>query len=156
MVYHESNKVKMSEFLRLKRTNLTEESTVGELYLPDGSFQCFVLEDCVRDHKIPGKTAIPDGRYEVVVTWSERFQRSMPLLVAVQFFAGIRIHSGNTAQDTSGCLLVGRKVVDGAIPPGESMVAFEELFPKIKKLTETGKLFIQIEGGIPADKWRNA
>ena len=62
--------------------------------------------------KMAGKTAIPEGRYPVVVTQSPRFKAWLPLLLGVPQFQGIRIHAGNTARDTQGCILLGenRKV----------------------------------------------
>jgi hypothetical protein len=135
----------------LKRTTLTANSTVGELYMPDGSFQCFVLEDVLRKFKVPEKTAIPSGTYEVAVIWSNRMGKPMPRLLEVPFFDGILIHPGNTAVDTFGCLLVGRKKGEDAVL--ESVLAFEDIFPKIRKMVGEGKLFIEIQGGYPADEW---
>lgn len=141
----------MSESLHLKRTTLTDKSTIGELYLPDGAFSCHVLEDVCRKEKIQNMTAIPAGRYEIVIAWSDRFQRLLPRLLDVPFFRGIYIHNGNYPSHTEGCLLLGRKKAEDAIY--ESVLALEETFPKIKKLAEKGKLFIDIDGGYPADEW---
>jgi hypothetical protein len=87
--------------------------------------------------KVPGKTAIPSGMYKVVITPSARFKRPMPLLLNVPNFEGIRIHWGNTDADTEGCILVGRTQK----PPdfiGESRLAFDALFPKIKAALDSG------------------
>jgi len=81
--------------------------TEGIFVVNDARF-CYMLEDVVRPKgavKVPGKTAIPAGRYEVVVNFSNRFQRQMILLLNVPGFDGIRAHGGNTAVDTDGCLL---------------------------------------------------
>lgn len=141
----------MSDSLLLKRTTFTDKSTTGELYLPDGVFACHTLEDVCRKEKILGQTAIPAGKYEVVVAWSERFQRLMPRLLNVPLYTGVLIHNGNYPEDTEGCILVGRKPGQDVVL--ESMLAFDDLFPKIKKLTEKGKLFIEIDGGFPSDQW---
>lgn len=140
----------MSVF-RLLRKTFTEKATVGELYLPDGSFHSYTLEDRVRNHKIPKETAIPAGAYEVVIGWSNRYQRPMPRLLDVPFYQGILIHSGNTSEHTEGCILIGRKRADEAIY--ESIPAFEDLFPKLRKLTEHGKVHIEIEGGFKSADW---
>jgi len=102
---------------------------MGELYVDD-AFECFVLEDPVRDGpKVPGETAIPFGTYDVDITFSNRFQKMMPLIKDVPGFAGIRIHSGNTTADTEGCLLVGKNRLPAQLL--RSREAFMALFPKL-------------------------
>ena len=63
--------------------------------------------------------AIPEGRYAVVVTWSPKFKQWLPLLLGGpefnQRWKGIRIHAGNTAKDTEGCILVGENRVKGQV-----------------------------------------
>lgn len=117
--------------LKVLRDICGETCTEGILYV-DGEQQCFTLEDVVRPggEKIFGDTAIPAGRYRVIVTPSNRFKRDLPLLVDVPKFEGIRIHSGNTTKDTEGCILVGRKRIPGAVQ--ESRLAFDPLFAKIQ------------------------
>ena len=100
--------------LFLQRIAQTPEYTIGRLEI-DGKFFCNTLEDTVRDEKIAGKTAIPEGTYEVIVNRSARFKRDLPLLLDVPNFEGIRIHRGNTAKDTSGCILVGENKVKGKV-----------------------------------------
>lgn len=94
--------------LTLYREKSTTQSTSGELHI-DGKLFLYTLEDITRDIKIPGQTAIPFGRYKVILNNSQRFQKRMPLLLDVPGFEGVRIHSGNTAADTEGCILVGMK-----------------------------------------------
>ena len=55
-----------------------------------------------------GRSAIPEGRYLVLISWSTKFKQWLPLLWNVPKFSGIRIHAGNTPQDTEGCILVGK------------------------------------------------
>lgn len=118
----------------LKRDFFTPESTTGVLSI-DGVFQCFVLEDVDRKleadgAKIYGQTAIPRGIYPITVTYSPHFQKPLPLLSGVSGFDGIRIHCGNSAVDTEGCLLVG--TARGPNRIGGSRIAFDALFTKIK------------------------
>jgi hypothetical protein len=77
--------------------------------------ELFTLEDAVREvvgqpvagWKKPGVTAIPTGRYRLIVDYSQRFQKNMPHILHVSGFEGIRIHAGNTHVDTEGCPLLG-------------------------------------------------
>lgn len=111
--------------LRLERRFLGNSYTIGKLYI-DGSYFCDTLEDKVRDLnkngkfdngevKIYGETAIPYGTYKISVTYSPKFKRDLPLLENVPNFEGIRIHRGNTAKDTSGCILLGENKEKGKV-----------------------------------------
>jgi hypothetical protein len=115
--------------LYLKRIHKTEHSTIGELYI-DGKFQCYTLEDVEREVKIKNETAIPKGTYKIVITYSNRFKKQLPLLLNVPNFEGIRIHSGNTNHNTEGCILIGQTRSNDFI--GSSRNAFNELYKKIK------------------------
>lgn len=84
----------------------------------------------VSSWKIKGATAIPKGTYDVQITFSNRFQQNMPLLVNVPGFDGIRIHPGNTALDTDGCVLVGMLKMADFI--GDSRKAYNQLLPLIQ------------------------
>lgn len=128
--------------LTLKRTYPLDNYTIGELYI-EGEYYCDTLEDTVREEKIAGKTAIPYGKYEVIVNRSPRFKRDLPLLLDVPNFEGIRIHRGNTDKDTSGCILVGEnKVVGKVINSTEK----EEYITKLLKeaISLDYKVFIEI------------
>ena len=128
--------------LRVKRLEFSDDSTIGELSV-DGQFECYTLEDKVRPVKIKGKTAIPVGQYEVVINFSQRFQKPLPLLLNVPNFEGVRIHPGNIPANTEGCILVGD--TRGVDFIGQSRAAFDRLFEKMKIAAETQKIFIEIE-----------
>ncbi|SEL11402.1 DUF5675 family protein [Nitrosovibrio tenuis] len=127
--------------LQVKRTDLTDESTIGELSV-NGQFECYTLEDKVRPVKIAGKTAIPAGRYEVIINFSQRFGRPLPLVLNVPDFEGVRIHPGNTDEDTEGCLLVGDTKKPDFV--GDSRVAFERLFKKLQIASGKEKIYLEI------------
>lgn len=98
--------------LKVVRSVHSDSSTLGKMYLND-EFFAYTCEDTVRNldgdktKKIKGQTAIDAGRYEVVLSYSEHFQRYLPLLLNVPCFDGVRIHGGNTAEDSQGCILIG-------------------------------------------------
>ncbi len=129
--------------LELRRTTYTRESTVGELFA-DGVFECYVLEDVVRPagQKAFGRTAIPAGTYGVAVTMSNRFRRLMPLLLDVPGFTGVRIHSGNTAADTEGCLLLGLDRKTDFV--GRSRDAYSRFFPRLQDALKNGPVRLTI------------
>lgn len=115
--------------LEIERYDLTPMRTIGHLRLDNAVF-CYTLEDCVRDMKIPHETAIPVGTYAVILNDSVRFKRRMPLLQNVPGFEGVRIHPGNTTEDTSGCILVGFNRQENTITG--SRRAFESLMARME------------------------
>jgi hypothetical protein len=108
--------------IEVRRVGFSSKSTISEVWV-DGTRLWYGLEDAVRQEKgvpvwkwkVRGRTAIPEGRYKVIVTQSTRFKRRLPLVVKVPGFTGIRIHSGNTHEHTEGCLLLGMKTSKGTV-----------------------------------------
>lgn len=107
--------------IEIKRLEFGDDYTIGTMLI-DGLTLGHTLEDTDRrieevgtEAKIKGKTAIPRGRYEVVLTYSNRFHKVMPEVLDVPGFTAIRIHGGNTHEDTEGCPLL------GVIKDGESI-----------------------------------
>jgi hypothetical protein len=110
--------------LLLERFYIGTKYTVGRLAV-DGMYMCDTLEDVVRDlnHdgdlddegeiKIPKFTAIPFGRYRVIITRSPKFRRELPEILDVHNFTSIRIHAGCSPEDTAGCILVGENKIKG-------------------------------------------
>lgn len=136
--------------INVKREPSTDKATIGELSI-NGVHECYTLEDVVREvegepvekWKIKGKTAIPRGRYEVLMTYSPKFGRVMPQITGVPGFDGIRIHPGNTDADTEGCLLVGTSRGEDAIY--NSRLAFVALDTKLAAFIAKGEqVFITI------------
>lgn len=115
--------------LKLKRTVFKSDKTMGRLYLvnngspADGdgeTYLCDTLEPRRRnlkggERKIAGATAIPEGRYPLVISKSAKFRRWLPTLLGVPDFSGILIHAGNTERDTRGCILVGTNSHDDCL-----------------------------------------
>lgn len=123
----------------VRRFEYSDSYTVSRMYLDD-VYECFVLEDKVREPgvKVFGETAIPAGVYKVIIDFSNHFQRTLPHILDVPMFEGIRIHSGNTDKDTDGCLLVG-KVWPGGNCILSSKIAYEAFFPKLEAALNKGE-----------------
>lgn len=142
----------MTDILELKlvrdKAKSSQLSTIGDLFV-DSAWECYTLEDEDRyleddGQKVYGKTAIPRGRYKVVLDWSDHFQRDMPHILGVPQFEGVRIHSGNSPADTLGCVLVGTEWFENWVR--NSRVAFDALFRKLKDAWASGKeVWITIE-----------
>lgn len=110
----------------VKRIAKRDTYTIGKMYL-DGKYFCDTLEDTdrnlkqtdsissIKKVKIPNKTAIPSGTYELIVNMSPKFKRRLPRLLNVPGFDGILIHRGNSDRETSGCLLVGENKIVGKV-----------------------------------------
>ncbi len=148
----------------LKRIAMKKTYTIGRLYIVNdegkGVYFCDTLEPTWRNllgirlepgeedarysrqsgkvaRKIPGKTAIPEGRYPVVITKSPKFGKWLPLLVGVPGFEGIRIHAGNSAEDTEGCILVGYNLKPGMVL--NSQKNLKRLIQRIVEARERGE-----------------
>ncbi len=142
--------------LDLNRIIKTNHSTIGNLSI-DGKWECYILEDTDRGltHdmplsqiaalKIKEETAIPTGRYEIVISFSDKFQKKLPLLLNVPGFEGIRIHSGNTKADTSGCLMPGLNKETDKVTGSRD--AFKVLMKKIEDAMKLEKIYITIRSG---------
>lgn len=111
--------------LRVERLWPRENYTVGRLYV-NNEFFSNTLEDKIIDKdksgafdngekKVYGESAIPYGKYKVIYNWSPKFGRNLPRLLDVPHFEGILIHSGNTARDSAGCILVGKNTSKGML-----------------------------------------
>lgn len=137
----------------LTRITRTATTTIGN-FLVNGFQICYTLEDkdrglkqsdpieTIRLTKVYAQTAIPEGRYEVALTYSNRFKKYLPLLLNVPGFEGIRIHPGNYAKDTEGCILLGEtKGVDFV---GSSKIAFAEFMGLFEPASKREKIFITI------------
>lgn len=127
--------------LDLVRKEFTLISTIGD-WLIDQTFYSFTLEDMYRDKKIKGVTAIPYGTYEVIINFSNRFRKPMPLLLNVPHYDGIRIHNGAKAEHTEGCILLG--FTKGKDFIGNSKLAFNQFMPKLENGLKQGKVLLTV------------
>lgn len=110
----------------LRRIAFKETYTIGKLYV-DGNYFSDTVEDKdrglddsmtvdeIKKKKVYGETAIPYGTYKVSITYSPKFKKNLPLVEGVKGFEGIRIHSGNTAKDSLGCIIVGKNKKVGMV-----------------------------------------
>ena len=138
--------------LTLMRIANRDTYCIGKLYI-DGEYLCDVLEDTDRGLddsmsekdilklKVKGETAIPTGIYPVTITYSPKYKKQMPLINNVKGYSGIRIHSGNTAKDTEGCLLVGQNKEVGKVLNSRKM--FDILYRELVKTK--GRIIIDIQ-----------
>lgn len=123
--------------LKLNRIFLGSSATIGELLVND-KYLCDTLEDRVRPEgeKVYGKTAIPEGTYEMVLSYSPRFKKILPEILNVPNFTGIRIHCGNSSADSSGCILVGTWDGEKEDWVSDSKVAFNRLMSLLQKAAD--------------------
>lgn len=140
--------------LKVRRIAKRNTYTIGKLYI-DGVYKCDTLEDKdrgltqdmslqqIKKIKVYAQTAIPAGRYKVIWSYSPRFKKMLPLLVDVPGFDGIRIHNGNTAAHTNGCILLGQNDVVGKVI--NSISTCKKILPIIQKACEKEQVYITIE-----------
>jgi hypothetical protein len=145
--------------LTLERRWPRETYTIGRLYV-DGVLFCNTLEDkdrglkqtddlsYIKSRKVYQETAIPKGTYTVsMTTLSPKYSASawycqvcrgkVPRLMNVPGFEGVLIHTGNTAIDTAGCILVGKNTKVGRLT--DSKETFKALYKKMKAVHDKGE-----------------
>lgn len=132
--------------LTLERKYLRQEYTIGKLSI-DGVYFCDTLEDRVRnipkEAKVWGQTAIPYGTYEIKMMYSPKFKKKMPYLLDVPYFTSIMIHNGFSAENSHGCVLVGKNKVKGRVV--ESRDTFNKLYIRINEASQNNeKVIIEI------------
>ena len=147
--------------LTVTRKWFTGKSTIGEWHDDIGQFLGFSLEDPVRTgpdnelqeyEKIAHETAIPTGKYRVILSYSHRFKQIMPEVSGVKFFTGVRIHVGNKPEDTSGCVLIATNRSNDFV--GSSRLAYEGLCIKIcEAITRGERVYLTITGNPSGDFW---
>mgnify|MGYP003352516210 CR=1 FL=1 len=123
--------------LTLEREPATGGAIFGRLAI-DGVFQCWTLEGTA--------TVFPAGRYRVVITPSLRFKMLLPLLENVPGRMGVRLHAGNSAADTSGCVLLGQRrgTLDGQPAVLESRAALAAFQPRLAAALRIGPVLIDV------------
>lgn len=141
--------------LILTRKEFTETSTIGELTMPMPYFATIEDKDRglkqelpvagIKEIKAQGETAIPYGTYEVGTSYSNRFKKLLPILLNVPGFSGIRIHAGNKATDTEGCIIIAMTNPDEPDVVYDSRDAMEIFMAWLQVTLETQKVFITIQ-----------
>lgn len=103
--------------LTVNRFIVVGDATIGVLTI-NGKFECFTLEDVHREVKVYAKTRIPAGTYPLTLSYSNRFSKKyqgfgvgtgVPEVHGVKGFKHIRMHIGNCARESEGCILLGTK-----------------------------------------------
>ena len=146
--------------LEVLRYSSGTDSTLGILSEvgPDGrEFLAYTLEDEFREEKVSAETRIPEGTYDVKLRTTGGFHsryaakfgdwhKGMLHVQDVPGFEYILIHTGNTDENTMGCLLVADSsqqniTKDGFI--GASVDAYKRIYPELAQwLADGNKLTI--------------
>jgi hypothetical protein len=130
---------------KIKRKEFYDDRTISHFFW-DTTLFCYILEDKDRDLenggvKVPGETAIPRGRYRIVITWSNRFKRRMPELLNVPQFTGIRFHDGRGPENTEGCpcMSYSMRIENGKHWLVWDKKAFDDFFLKLDTAIKSGE-----------------
>ena len=139
--------------LTVVRTQFGTDATNGLLFI-DGIFECYTLEDQYQAVKVMHETCIPEGTYDIKFRktggfhskYSERYKNAHYGMLHIQDvpnFTYILIHTGNTDEHTSGCLIVGETQQDLEISKdgfiGSSTVAYKKMYSKVANQLLQGK-----------------
>ncbi len=124
----------------LYRESFLDDRTIGTLLL-NGEFYGYTLEDTVRPigKKIYGKTAIYDGHYSLSIKYSNKYKENRVFLNNVPLFSGVQIHGGNSPEDTEGCILAAKHLVNNGTQIQGSLK--DDI---IEKVSKSDHAFIEI------------
>ena len=139
--------------LTVVRTQFGTDATNGLLFI-NGIFECYTLEDQYQAVKVMHETCIPEGTYDIKfrktggfhAKYSERYKNAHYGMLHIQDvpnFTYILIHTGNTDEHTSGCLIVGETQQDLEVSKdgfiGSSTVAYKKMYAKVAGQLLQGK-----------------
>ena len=139
--------------LTVVRTQFGTDATNGLLFI-NGIFECYTLEDQYQAVKVMHETCIPEGTYDIKfrktggfhAKYTERYKNAHYGMLHIQDvpnFTYILIHTGNTDEHTSGCLIVGETQQDLEISKdgfiGSSTVAYKKMYAKVAGQLLQGK-----------------
>jgi len=139
--------------LTVIRTQFGKDATNGMLFI-DGVFECYTLEDQYQAVKVMHETCIPEGTYDINfrktggfhAKYTERYKNAHYGMLHIQDvpnFTYILIHTGNSDEHTSGCLIVGETQQDLDISKdgfiGSSAVAYKKMYAKVAGQLLQGK-----------------
>ena len=119
--------------LLILRETFTDNSTIGELFL-NGEKMCDTLELPYRDNQ-RSISCITTGQYKVRLRYPRESATRDYIHLLVQDVPNrdwILFHRGNTAKDTSGCILVGQGSKHNAVQ--NSRLAMDLLIKEIINL----------------------
>lgn len=108
--------------LMLVRDSFSEGSTAGVLFIDSCPF-CNTLEPAIsigKKVKYGKGCCVAPGIYSIDFHYSPKFGKYMLTLCGVRGRSGILIHSGNTPNDTAGCILVGQRENIGVLSNSRS------------------------------------
>lgn len=127
------------------RQSQTTDATLGDFYWEDQRLY-YTCEPLQRDVKIMGSTAIPLGRYPVVMSFSPHFGKDMPHINNIPNFSDVMIHNGNAPKDTEGCILIGlTRMADGV---GNSVAALNDFIPRLNGALLNGLVWVTVSNNI--------
>jgi len=134
-----------------------KQSTLSQLYI-NGIFQCYLLEDKIREVKIASQTAIPTGVFGLKLnTWGAKnadykkvfgkLHQGMIEISGLPNFSSVYIHTGNTIKETAGCPLCGFgfQFADGDYQVSQSIAAYKMIYPKLAALAKDSSTQFAIE-----------
>ena len=148
----------MTTEITVTKMTATSTRTISRLDI-DGNPFCFILEDAIRETKIPSETCIPAGRYQVIRRYHGRFYENYKSkfghshvfeIAGIPNYSDVLIHIGNDIADTRGCLLTGRSVTfarigNPKITLADSTGAYVALYDEITRQFDSGKeVFITV------------